>query len=62
MPLVQRAYAALAGARGGAPATRLLVPTGGLTIGPPDGRLVTGALASARRHGLAHEVLDRRRT
>jgi sarcosine oxidase len=36
---------------------RLLVPTGGLTIGPPDGRLVTGALASARTHGLAHAVL-----
>ena len=37
---------------------RLLVPTGGLTIGPPDGRLVSGALASARTHGLAHDVLD----
>jgi sarcosine oxidase len=34
-----------------------VIPTGGLTIGPPDGRLVTGALESARTHGLAHEVL-----
>jgi sarcosine oxidase len=56
VPLVQRAYAdwqALERRTG----RRLLVPTGGLTIGPPDGRLVTGALASARTHGLAHEIL-----
>jgi sarcosine oxidase len=37
---------------------RLLLRTGGLMVGPPDGALVSGALASARRHGLAHEVLD----
>ena len=37
---------------------RLLIKTSGLMIGPPDGALVTGALASARQHGLAHEVLD----
>ena len=58
VPLVQRAYerwAALEAASG----ARLLVPTGGLTIGPPDGRLVTGALASARQHGLPHVVLAR---
>ncbi len=57
VPLVQRAYGlwqALAAESG----VRLIVPTGGLTIGPPDGRLVSGALASARIHGLAHEVLD----
>jgi sarcosine oxidase len=56
VPLVQRAYerwAALEAASG----ARLLVPTGGLTIGPPDGRLVTGALTSARQHGLAHDLL-----
>ncbi len=56
VPLVQRAYArwqALEAETG----TRLVVPTGGLTIGPRDGRLVTGALESARTHGLAHEVL-----
>ena len=56
VPLVQRAYAAWQ-ALEAETGTRLLVPTGGLTIGPPDGRLVTGALDSARRHGLAHEVL-----
>jgi len=56
VPLVQRAYAAwqaLEAETGG----RLLVPTGGLTIGPPEGRLVSGALSSARTHGLAHELL-----
>jgi sarcosine oxidase len=56
VPLVQQAYLrwqALEAATG----TRLLVPTGGLTIGPPEGRLVAGALASARTHGLAHEVI-----
>jgi sarcosine oxidase len=59
VPLVQDAYRrwlALEGETG----TTLLVPTGGLTIGPPDGRLVTGALESARMHGLAHEVWDAR--
>jgi sarcosine oxidase len=59
VPLVQRAYAAwqaLERRTGRA----LLVPTGGLTVGPPGGRLVTGALASARTHGLAHEVLEGR--
>ena len=57
VPLVQRAYEgwqALERRTG----RRLLVPTGGLTLGPPDGRLVAGALASARTHGLAHEILD----
>ena len=57
VPLVQRAYEqwqALERRTG----RRLLIPTGGLTIGPPDGRLVAGALASARTHGLPHEILD----
>jgi sarcosine oxidase len=36
----------------------LLTQTGGLYIGPPEGALVSGALASARMHDLAHEVLD----
>ena len=36
----------------------LLVQTGGVYIGPPDGELVAGALASAQQHGLAHEQLD----
>ena len=55
VPLVQEAYRrwlALEAEAGAA----LLVPTGGLTIGPRDGRLVSGALDSARSHGLAHEL------
>ncbi|MGH2490427.1 MAG: N-methyl-L-tryptophan oxidase [Candidatus Limnocylindria bacterium] len=36
----------------------LLTQTGGLYMGPPAGELVSGSLASARTHGLAHEVLD----
>src|SRR5258706_201168 len=35
-----------------------MTPTGGLMIGPPEGELVAGALASARAHELHHEVLD----
>ena len=34
---------------------RLFVKTGGLDIGPMDGRVVTGALAACRKHSLAHE-------
>src|SRR5262245_36796802 len=37
---------------------RLLEITGGLTLGPPDGGVVKGTLASARIHGLPHEVLE----
>ena len=36
----------------------LLTMTGALMIGSPDSELVTGALRSARTHGLAHEMLD----
>ena len=57
VPLVQRAWALweeLERERG----ERLLVPTGGLMIGPESCVLVRGALASATRHGLPHEVLD----
>lgn len=36
----------------------LLLATGGLLIGHPAGRLVGGALESARRHGLEHRLLD----
>jgi sarcosine oxidase len=34
--------------------------TGGLDIGPPSGRVVTGAKEACRQHGLAHDVLDAR--
>ncbi|MDQ7843805.1 MAG: N-methyl-L-tryptophan oxidase [Armatimonadota bacterium] len=57
VPLVRRAYelwAALQAEDG----SRLFLPTGGLMIGPHDGALVQGALASARTHDLDHEVLD----
>lgn len=36
----------------------LLTQTGGLYLGPPAGALISGSLASARAHGLAHELLD----
>ncbi len=36
----------------------LLTQTGGLYLGPPEGALVLGALASAQKHRLAHEMLD----
>jgi sarcosine oxidase len=36
----------------------LLTETGGLYAGAADGELVAGALASARKHELEHEVLD----
>jgi sarcosine oxidase len=34
--------------------------TGGLDIGPPSGRVVTGAKEACRQHGLAHALLDAR--
>jgi sarcosine oxidase len=37
---------------------RLLAMTGGLMLGPPGGGVVRGTLASARAHGLPHEVLE----
>jgi sarcosine oxidase len=39
-------------------AAELLTMTGGLMIGRPGGALVTGALRSAREHGLARELLE----
>jgi sarcosine oxidase len=41
---------------------RLLTMTGALMIGAPDSELVSGALRSARTHGLAHQLLDREET
>jgi sarcosine oxidase len=35
----------------------LLTEAGGLMIGTPDSELVSGSLASARQHGLEHELL-----
>jgi sarcosine oxidase len=36
---------------------RLFQRTGGLMIGPADGELIQGTLASVREHGIAHELL-----
>src|SRR5215510_7591898 len=58
VPLVQRAYelwAELERKTG----RWLLLPTGGLMIGPPAGKLVSGAQRSASEHRLAHRVLSR---
>ena len=57
VPMVQRAYTlweALERDSG----RRLMLETGGLMIGPPEGTLVTGALLSARTHGLQHELMN----
>ena len=57
VPLLRRAYtlweqlSALSG-------TELVTPTGGLNIGRPLSATVSGALRSAREHGLAHDVLS----
>src|SRR5881296_2622712 len=59
VPLVQRAYelwAQLEKKSG----RSLLLQTGGLMIGPPEGVLVRGAIRSAEEHGLAHQVLSAR--
>ena len=57
VPLLRRAYE-----RWRELETRLgepiLVITGGLDIGRPESDTVTGAMASAREHGLAHELLE----
>lgn len=56
VPLLQRAYPLWQAleAEWGEP---LLELTGGLMIGPPDGELVPGCLASARQYRLPHEIL-----
>jgi sarcosine oxidase len=57
VPLVRRAYALWSALERSA-RTRLLVPTGGLMIGRPEGALVAGALASARAHDVEHQLLE----
>ena len=56
VPVVQRAYTLWAELER-ASHRRLLVPTGGLMIGPPDGTLVAGARRSAAEHRLTCEEL-----
>jgi sarcosine oxidase len=57
VPLVRRAYELWTELEREA-GKRLLVQTGGVMVGPEEGRLVCGALESARTHGIAHEMLD----
>src|SRR5207248_664439 len=57
VPLVQRAYALWAELEEECGRT-LYRRTRGLMAGPPGGALVSGALESARRHHLEHEVLS----
>ncbi len=57
VPLLLRAYE-LWGELEQATGRELLRVTGGLMIGPEDSEVVTGARASAERHGLDHEVLS----
>jgi sarcosine oxidase len=57
VPLVRRAYTLWHDLER-ASRRRLLVPTGGLMIGAPDGTLVAGSLESARTHEVEHELLE----
>ena len=57
VPLVQRAYEKWQDLETRTQ-QRLFIQTGGLMIGPEDGELFAGALASAREHSLPHEVLS----
>ena len=56
VPLIQRAYEQWRALQEECDAS-LLIMTGGLMIGPRDGVLVQGALASARAHHLPHELI-----
>lgn len=57
VPLVRRAYELWAELERGAGAP-LFVATGGLMVGRDSSELFRGALASARAHGIEHDVLD----
>jgi sarcosine oxidase len=57
VPLLQRAHRLWRQLEEEAGA-QLLTMTGGLAIGPPDGELVAGVLASARENQLPHRLLD----
>ena len=57
VPLVQRAYDLWSDLEKQS-GRKLLVPTGGLMIGPPEGALVKGARRSAEQHHLRHELFS----
>jgi sarcosine oxidase len=56
VPLVQRAYELWTDLEKRC-GNQLLLRTGGLMIGPPEGALVSGANRSAEQHNLPHEIL-----
>ena len=56
VPLVQRAYECWRALEEESGAT-VFRQTGGLMLGAPDSDVVSGALLSARQHGLTHEVI-----
>lgn len=57
VPLVRRAYELWEETERDA-GQQLLLRTGGLMIGRPDGEIVSGALASAREHDIEHELIS----
>src|SRR3989442_30387 len=56
VPLVQRAYQLWADLETKS-GRQLLLKTGGLMIGPPEGVIIRGAQLSAEQHKLPHQVL-----
>jgi sarcosine oxidase len=59
VPLVRRAYELWSDLEREAD-VRLLMPTGGIMVGPEKSPLVDGARESAAAHGIEHEMLDAR--
>src|SRR5215469_15735120 len=57
VPLVRRAYELWADLEQKS-GRQLLLQTGGLMIGPPEGVLIRGARKSAEDHKLAHQILS----
>lgn len=57
VPLARRAYGNWRRLEAATHASLLHI-TGVLYVGPSDGTLVVGTLASARQHGIKHEILD----
>ena len=57
VPLVQRAYD-LWGELEQEAGAQLYLKTGGVMIGAPESEVFSGAVQSARQHGLTHEILD----
>src|SRR5262250_1571254 len=56
VPLVQRAYELWADLEQKS-GRKLMLQTGGLMVGPPEGVLFTGAKRSAEDHSLAYKIL-----